>query len=291
MRLVTQLVVVGTAAFVGSAGVGAAEGSWALTLLAGIATAVLSLLAYRWVVRRTEHRDPVEAGRAGAGTALGRGALVGALLFVTVIGAIALGGGYRVDGTGSVAVAAGLVGVMAAAAVTEELLFRGILFRVVEQRLGTWVALALTGVLFGAMHLMNPEATLWGAAAIAIEAGGMLGAAYVATRKLWLPIGLHLGWNLAASGLFGTVVSGNDTPQGLLRGVTSGPALLSGGAFGPEASLYSVLVCVVATAVLLRLARRRGHLVPARRRDRGAVTSAATGTPARTATTSATVSV
>jgi membrane protease YdiL (CAAX protease family) len=158
--------------------------------------------------------------------------------------------------------------------VVEELLFRGILFRVIEQRIGTWASLALTGLLFGAAHLFNANATLWTASAIAIEAGFMLAAAYAATRNLWVPIGVHFGWNYAQGGIFSTSVSGQDAPQGLLDGVTSGPYLLSGGEFGPEASAYSVLAGVLVTAVFLWLARRRGNLVPLRRRSAPATTLA-----------------
>ena len=64
----------------------------------------------------------------------------------------------------------------------------------------------------------------------------MLTAAYIATRKLWLPIGLHFGWNIAAGAIFSTEVSGSNTAQGLLDATMSGPALVTGGDFGPEAS-------------------------------------------------------
>lgn len=161
--------------------------------------------------------------------------------------------------------AAGLFGFMAAAAVTEELMFRGILFRIVEERTGTWIALVLTGLVFGLMHLGNQHASLWGAIAIAVEAGGMLAAAYAATRTLWVPIGVHFGWNFAAAGVFGTEVSGNGATQGLLHGVTSGPAVLTGGDFGPEASPYAVVFGLLLTVVFMWLARRRGNVVPLRR--------------------------
>ncbi|MGW6131428.1 CPBP family intramembrane glutamic endopeptidase [Cellulomonas sp. NPDC055163] len=266
MRLLKQLGTVFVVALVGGQAVAAVDGSWLGTLLLGTATAVLALVAYRWVVRRTEHRAPGELARDGAGCATARGLLLGVLMFGAVIACIALTGGYRVDGWGSATVAVGLLGFTAAAAVTEELLFRGVLFRVVEERAGTWGALLLTSVLFGAVHLTNPHATVWGAVAIAVEAGAMLGAAYVATRTLWLPIGLHFGWNAAAAGIFGTEVSGNDTPQGLLEGVTSGPVLLSGGAFGPEGSLFAVLAGAVLAVGFLRVAHLRGRIVPARRR-------------------------
>ncbi|WP_290058064.1 CPBP family intramembrane glutamic endopeptidase [Amycolatopsis solani] len=264
MRLLWQLLAVAAIAFLGGQAVNAVAGNPWLTLVAGAVTAVLAVLGYRWVVRRTEQRPVVELGRPTTGLAWGT--LIGFALFAAVIANIALLGDYEVRGWGTVSGAAGLLGFMAAAAVTEELLFRGVLFRIIEERAGTWLALLLTGVLFGLSHLFNAHATLWGALAIAIEAGGLLTAAYVATRKLWLPIGVHFGWNFAAAGLFGTEVSGNGTPQGLLDGVTSGPVAVTGGAFGPEGSLYSLLFCLLGTGAFLWLAHRRGTLVPRRRR-------------------------
>ncbi|WP_067136295.1 CPBP family intramembrane glutamic endopeptidase [Microtetraspora malaysiensis] len=265
MRLLKQLVPVAMVAFAGSAIVGAVQGNSLLTLLLGVATAVLTVLVYARVVRWSERRAPVEVAAQGAATSIARGALIGVALFAAVIVNIALVGGYRIDGLGSLTSAVGLLGFMAAAAVTEELLFRGILFRIVEERLGTWLALALTGLVFGLMHLTNQHANLWGAVAIAIEAGGMLAAAYAATRTLWVPIGVHFGWNFAAAGIFSTEVSGNGATQGLLHGVTSGPALLTGGDFGPEASPYAVVFGLLLMVVFMWLARRRGNLVPLRR--------------------------
>ncbi|PTM92354.1 MULTISPECIES: type II CAAX endopeptidase family protein [unclassified Streptomyces] len=267
MRLVWQLVAVAAVAFIGGQGAAAVEDNAALSLIVGALTAVLSVFVYRWVVRRTEHRPVAELAREGAGSAIGRGTLLGMGLFGAIIVNLALLGDYDIHGLGSVGGAVGLIGFMAAAAVTEELLFRGVLLRIVEERFGTWIALTSTGVLFGLMHLFNPDATVWGAIAIAIEAGGMLGAAYIATRSLWLPIGLHFGWNFAESGIFSTEVSGNDTKKGLLDATVSGSDLLTGGTFGPEASLYAVVFGLLATIVFLRLARRRGHLVPSRRKS------------------------
>jgi membrane protease YdiL (CAAX protease family) len=274
MRLVKQLGCVAVVAFGGSLAVGAVNWNPPLTLLLGFATAVLTLLTYAWIVRRTEKRAPVEAEWRSSGGALGRGALLGFGLFTAVIVNIAVLGDYRVDGWGSWSGAIALLGFMAAAAVTEEVLFRGVLFRTVERRLGTWWALVLTGVLFGASHLLNPHASLWGAIAIAVEAGGMLAAAYAATRTLWLPIGLHFAWNFAEGGLFGTDVSGTNQPQGLLHGVTSGSTWITGGDFGPEGSLYSVLAGIIVTTVFLIIARRRGNLVPGRRHRVAAIDGA-----------------
>ncbi|AEN11057.1 MULTISPECIES: type II CAAX endopeptidase family protein [unclassified Streptomyces] len=268
MRVVWQLVAVVAVTMIGGNAVSALDGGPWLTLGLGLVTAVVSVLVYRWVVGRTERRPVTELARKGAWSAIGRGAVIGVAMFGAVMANIAFLGYYDVHGLGSVTGAVGLVGFMAAAAFTEEVMFRGVLFRIIEEYTGTWIALISTGLVFGLMHLANPHADLWGAIAIAIEAGGMLGAAYVATRSLWLPIGLHFGWNFAAAGIFSTEVSGNDTPQGLLDTTTSGPTPITGGAFGPEGSLYSVLFGVLVTLGFLWLAHRRGNLVPRRRADR-----------------------
>jgi len=234
---------------------------WALPL--GVAAAALGLWAYRLAIRRIEGREPMELSREGAARGLGWGTSAGIGVFTVTITAIALLGGYRVTGWGSFEAFLAVCGLMCAVAVAEELLFRGVLFRIVEEVVGTWGALAVSSALFGGLHLVNPNATLWGALAIALEAGLMLGAAYAATRSLWLPIGLHLGWNTAQAGIFGTAVSGSEEAfAGLLTGETSGPAAISGGAFGPEGSVFAVLFCGAVTVCLLRVAHRRGHIVP-----------------------------
>lgn len=268
MRLVWQLLAVGVIVFGGGQAMLAFDdGGW-LSLAIGLATVVLSVVAYRWIVGLTERRPVTELGREGAWAGTGWGTLLGAGLFGLVIVNLAFLGYYEVDGLGDPAAVIGLFGFMAAAAVSEEVLFRGVLFRVLEQWSGTWIALASTSLLFGLMHLVNPNASLWGAVAITLEAGCMLGAAYIATRKLWLPIGIHFGWNFAASAIFSTEVSGNGTPQGLLDAATSGPMPVSGGDFGPEGSLYSIAFGLLLTVVFLWIAKRRGYLVPLRRTAR-----------------------
>lgn len=270
MRLLKQLLPVAAVAFVGGQGVMAVKDNAVLSLVLGVATAVLAVLVYARMVRWSERRAPVEVTAKGATARTALGTLIGFGWFAAVIGNIAFLGGYRVDGFGTAAGPVGLFGFMAAAAVTEELMFRGVLFRVMEERAGTWAALVLTSVLFGLWHMLNPDATLWGAVAIAVSAGGTLAAVYAATRSLWVPIGLHFGWNFAEAGIFGTEVSGNGRTEGLLHGVTSGPDLLTGGRFGPEASPYTVVFGVLLTIAFMWLARRRGSLVSRRPSARGA---------------------
>jgi uncharacterized protein len=263
LRFVWQLLAVVAVGVVGGQIVVLVEGAPWATLAVGVLTAVLTVLVYGWVVRRTERRPVMDVAPRGMGAGLGWGTLVGITLFGSVIINIAFLEFYSVNGLGSVMGAVGLFGFMAAAATTEEVLFRGVLFRIIEERTGTWISLAITSVLFGLWHLPNPNATAAGII-IAGVAGLMLGAAYAYTRSLWLAIGIHFGWNFAASAIFSTEVSGNGTPQGLLDTTMSGPALITGGDFGPEGSLYSLTFLAIATLVLLWLARRRGNLRPLR---------------------------
>jgi membrane protease YdiL (CAAX protease family) len=146
------------------------------------------------------------------------------------------------------------------AAVLEEILFRGVLFRLLEQRLGAWLALAISAAIFGGLHLTNANATLTGAVAVMLTGGMVLGAAFMLTRRLWLPIGIHFAVNFVQSGIFGSAVSGNQAGHGLLRGVLTGPDWLTGGTFGVEASLVTALIGLVAGGLLLWLAHRKGNI-------------------------------
>ena len=138
------------------------------------------------------------------------------------------------------------------AGVLEEIVFRGLLFRLCSKILGTWGALLFSAALFGAAHSFNHGATISSSFAIAIEAGILLGAVYAATQRLWVPIGLHIGWNFTEASVFGMSVSGNSVHSGLIQGSLSGPRILTGGQFGPEASIVAVIVALVAASYFIR---------------------------------------
>ncbi|HEY0247616.1 MAG TPA: type II CAAX endopeptidase family protein [Gryllotalpicola sp.] len=237
-------------------------------LLVGVALGVAGVFAYALLVRWLEARRwPAELALRAAAPGLAWGVLLGLALFSAVIAVIALAGGYRVLGIGSIPGAVAYFGAMWTIGVSEEVIFRGALFRLVEEGAGTWVALAASALVFGGAHLLNAHATVWGALAIAIEAGVLFGAVYAATRTLWLVIGLHFAWNFAEGGIYGAIVSGNDQgTTSILRAGFSGPTLLTGGDFGPEASLVSIIVCLIPAVIFLVLAHRRGRIRPLRRR-------------------------
>ena len=228
---------------------------WLLALLCG-ATSAVGLLLYacwwRWTEKCKAKDLPMR--RLLPDTALGFG--IGILYFVLVTGCIALFGAYKVDGIGHdwTGLARALC-MFLVVAVGEEILFRGIVFRMIDERWGTPVALVASALIFGFVHITNQNATVWSSVAIAVEAGLLLAAAYKWSGTLWLPIGIHWSWNFFQGPVFGFAVSGNET-QSLLKAVIDGPAWLTGGSFGAEASVPA-FVLGLGFAIVVLLAKRR----------------------------------
>lgn len=229
-----------------------------------------SCAAYAGLVHLMERRPVSELSFRGAALELLGGILVGGALLGAAIGAMWVAGYATITvGTSVWSALGGALMISISSGVTEELLFRGVIFRNLEDLLGTWFALAISAVIFGLIHIANPHSSLWAAAAIAIEAGILLGAAYVLTRRLWIVMGIHFAWNFTQGGLFGVAVSGTTVP-GLLSTTVSGPPWLSGGDFGMEASIVCVVICTAAGIAFAWRAHALGHvLAPRWRRPNG----------------------
>ena len=220
------------------------------------------LAAYALYVRFVEKRTVSELSLRGAWKEVLAGLLIGSLLFASVMGVLAAVGALHVAGSNPASAAASLVPALVLAAIGEEIMFRGVIFRILEAWLGSWIALALSALLFGFAHAGNPGASVLTSSAIAIEAGFLLGAAYMLTRRLWLVIGLHFAWNFMQGGVFSIAVSGVAS-EGLLQSQLSGPDWLTGGAFGAEASVVAVVCCVLLCAAMLTIVARQRRFVPA----------------------------
>lgn len=223
---------------------------------------VPALGAYLLLVRFIERRRVIELKLRNLPVQASVGIIFGVLLISAVMATLWLAGSYHVTGTsGHVAWLAAILSLGVGAAISEEIVFRGVLFRIVEEGLGTWGALVVSALAFGAVHLSNPNATLGSATAIAIEAGILFGLLYHVTRSLWLCMGLHAAWNVMEGPVYGTSVSGLPA-HGWLQSTLTGPAWLSGGHFGPEDSLVTVAWCAALSLVLLIVALRRRSIVP-----------------------------
>ena len=145
---------------------------------------------------------------------------------------------------------------LVAAAMVEETTFHGYPMHRLMEAVGTPTAVAVTSCLFGLAHLRNPYATWWGVANT-VEIGVLLALAYVRTRSLWLPWGIHFGWNAALGPGYGLVVSGYPDFSDAVFGSLRGPRWLTGGAYGIEASLTTTAVVAAAIVVLVLVVKQR----------------------------------
>ncbi len=147
------------------------------------------------------------------------------------------------------------------AALFEEILFRSICFFGIEPVVGSWLTLATSAVVFGGVHAFNPGAGLVSTVAIVLTAGLLLGAVFLLTRSLWVVTGVHFGWN-ACIGLLGLGVSGSARDGALFTAAVDGPSLLTGGAFGPEASVVTIVVVGGAGVLAVSRARAGAGITP-----------------------------
>ncbi|MET3851284.1 type II CAAX endopeptidase family protein [Paenibacillus sp. OAE614] len=218
------------------------------TLVMGI----LAMLVYKLTLTYLARRSTPEISRRHAGIETVLGVLTGAI-FITASAFIIIAlGGYSFQWAGSGNTGFVLISTIETAlgaAIVEELIFRGLLFQAIDQLGGKALALAVTSLFFGAAHLGNAGATLWSAFAIVLEAGVLLGAAFLWRRNLWFTIGLHFAWN-AMEGLLGISVSGHSA-AGLFTVKVNGAALLTGGEFGLEGSIVPVVFSLLISIPML----------------------------------------
>jgi len=220
------------------------------------------LIAYALHIRFVERRVVSDfAPRFLAGD-LALGLLLSAGVMLASAGLLALFGGFAITGINGWSYSVSMAACSALfAGVSEEVLYRGLLMRLIERIGGTWLALAATSVLFGLAHLSNAHVSLAGVLGLTFGLGLMLGAAYVATRRLWLPIALHAGWNFTMGSVLDVANSG--VAEGsLLSSRLQGSAWLTGGAWGFEASIQAPLLAFMVAVLFLRSARRHGRIVP-----------------------------
>jgi membrane protease YdiL (CAAX protease family) len=226
-------------------------------------TALPSLLGALLVgalLLRMDRRPPSALGfalRRDSGSGVALGLLLGVAVGLLAVALIAAAGGVRWlsdDGSwiGWLGAGAGTLWLLAIPAAAEEAMLRGYPLVITSEAWGAAPAILLTSVVFALLHLGNPEVGWVGLTNIA-AAGLFLGALCLRTGGLWWPTGAHLGWNWAHAFLVDMRVSGLELVDApLLEPRTSGPAWLSGGAFGPEGSVLATVAVLAATAWIWR---------------------------------------
>ncbi|WP_288016249.1 CPBP family intramembrane glutamic endopeptidase [Blastomonas sp.] len=221
----------------------------------------LAMWIYVGFARYVEQREPADLALGPMPRELGLGLVLGTALYTCSVLILMAIGVMRIEGVNPPVFMLPAIAMALSSGFLEELLFRGALFRIVEQWLGSWISVFVSSVVFGVVHLMNPAATITGAIFISVEAGVLLAAAYMLTRRLWLGIGFHISWNYTQSAVFSGVVSGSVADPGLFKTVMTGPDLLTGGSFGLEASLIACLLCTTAGTILVMRAVSRGQVM------------------------------
>jgi membrane protease YdiL (CAAX protease family) len=230
-------------------------------LIAAITLAAMTLLAYASLFRIYEKRTISELSCHGIASNLGLGLALGAVLQALTIYVIFLGGSYAVVSVNPLSFILPPLAMAITTGICEEVLVRGVIFRIMEEGLGSYLSLAISALLFGALHLQNPNSSLVAGLGLAIQAGLLLAAAFIYSRNLWFPIAIHFAWNFTQSAIFGANVSGMGSSKTLVTSQIQGPSLYTGGEFGPEGSIQATLFCLVATALLLHLAHRKGRII------------------------------
>ena len=229
---------------------------------------LVSIAGYVLFVRLIEKRKAAEISRFRV-SLLPFGTFVGLVWFALLMLMLYVAGHYQIIGVGFPNRILSAVIFALGTAIWEEVTFRGLLFRITEQTFGTWIGVLVSAVAFGAVHGLNPNASLAASIAIILESGLLLAAAYFATRTLWLPIGLHFGWNFAEDFIFGVRTSGHAARPAIVEGTLTGSPLWTGGDYGLESSIWAIGMAAIMSAILIVVAVRCRQIVrfmPSRKR-------------------------
>lgn len=220
---------------------------------------------YARLVRLTEKRSACEIDLRKGVTPFMTGALLGVAMMGTFFLILwGLGNARITPGTESLRGLATELLVPMVTAMIEELLFRTVLFRILEEISGTTVAVVISAIVFAMSHAVNPGATPFAIAVLSIDMGVVLALAYALTRNVWFAVGIHMSWNFAEGYIFGSYDSGVRDPHSLFRTVLSGSDLLTGGSFGPEGSIVMLGLGAAVTVILVGLILRRDGWRPPR---------------------------
>ena len=232
--------------------------------LTSAALGCLAMLAvYAAAIHFGERRSVSELALPRLLAEVALGGLIGGGLIALVIAANWAAGWAQISAVPTTHIAEALRQTLRSA-VVEEVLMRLIVFRLLWRAFGIWPAVLLAAAVFGALHLGNPDATWFSSLSLFAGEGVAIGL-YLLTGRVWATFGFHAGWNFAQGWLFGAAVSGVEGFDG--GPLSTHPAagidpILSGGGFGPEASLACFILSLAASAIALWLAWRKTGFAP-----------------------------
>lgn len=219
------------------------------------------LIAYALYVKYIENRKALEVSSNHSLKEFGKGFIISVVLVGTVVAFLAVMGSYLIaEVNPDKRVVIDLFIKFMMGAMLEEIIFRLIIFKLTEELLGTWIALIIQAVLFGFAHLANDNATLFTSFSVIIVGGILYTAAFMYTRRIWMVIGLHAGWNYLQSGIFGMPNSGT-AYKGLIIPDIQGREWITGGSWGIEASYIAILLCLITGIYFILKAKKANQIV------------------------------
>lgn len=219
-------------------------------------------LGYSFYVKKIEKREVKEYSKKRLLKELLMGMGIGAGLISLQVLILWMLGLYTIS---SVALSSGIYTILLLSVITgfgEELINKGILFRICEEKLGSWIALLIVGFEVGITHMSNSGATTLSTLAVSLEFGIMLVLIYMLTRRLWVVTGFHFAWNFTMGGIFGQNVSGIDV-TGLFVSELKGPNYLTGGEFGIEVGVIAIVLSLLISVLLfLHILKKKSFIKP-----------------------------
>lgn len=233
------------------------------TILSNVTAVIyffLFLYAYRLYTKYIEKREAYEISRKNSIRELGLGLVIGIGLVSVIVTLLAVLGFYRVENFNSWIIIIEAFFLFGIGAFIQELVIRGILFRIVEEVLGSWITIIIVSCIFGLIHTLNENATLLSIISL-IVSDILLMAAFIYTRKIWMVWGIHFGWNFFQDGIFGMPNSGITQLPSWINPIISGPEWITGGSWGIEASYISILLLVTVGIVILKKAMNNDLIV------------------------------
>jgi membrane protease YdiL (CAAX protease family) len=234
--------------------------------IASAIAAIAVVITYKYLYQALEKRQVHELSTRHLTRDMLLGLSIGTLLQTLTIGVIYLNKGYHIVSVNKLADIIPWMGLSLSAAIVEEIVFRGIIFRITEERLGSYWALAISSALFGAAHFFNPAATVLSSLSIAVEAGLLLGGAYMLSRNILLAVAIHFAWDFVQAGIYGVTTSGSEAGKSLITSRISGPEIITGRKLGPEVSIQATVFCLLAAFMMLIIIYRgQGFINPYRK--------------------------
>ncbi|MFC2134126.1 lysostaphin resistance A-like protein [Bacteroidota bacterium] len=221
---------------------------------------ILFILLYGLYTRYVERREPLELSFPKFFKELGLGVSIPFAAVGFMVALMMVLGYYEITGFGDFINLSDSFRKQMMVGFSEELIFRLILFKLVEEFAGSWWGLIVQGLIFGFAHLGNPNASVWTSIGLVADSTLLLGGAYMLTRRIWLVMGLHWSWNFFQAGVFGMPNSGFVQPSWIQASI-EGPEWFTGGAWGIEASYISIAINLIIGLYFVKLVIDNGLLV------------------------------